>query len=101
MVKTKLQVRDLAAGYHVLRAFVLDRDGLCIKHKAAYIEAEFFAVSARPIGDKYDNAWQKSVTPLLSRACAEDSCLGSHRFATSVLDNLFVYHNQLCCLTCL
>ena len=47
-----MQVRGLPAGYHLLRAFLLEQDlsaasagWLCVKSPLAYVEAEFFVES--------------------------------------------------------
>lgn len=33
---------SLEAGYHILRAVLLDSSGMCVKSPAAYVEAEFY-----------------------------------------------------------
>ena len=38
------QLKGLANGYHLMRAFVIDATGASVKSPLAYVEAEFFAV---------------------------------------------------------
>lgn len=38
------QLKGLGNGYHLMRAFVVDPSGACVKSPLAYVEAEFYAV---------------------------------------------------------
>jgi len=45
----RCQITNMAPGYHLLRAFLIDEDTLqCLKTPAAYVEAEFYVNKVMP-----------------------------------------------------
>ncbi len=52
LTRSRVQLRGLAIGYHLLRAFLVDAEGLCLKSEVAAVAAEFFVVEAVSTGDR-------------------------------------------------
>ena len=48
----RVQLKGLENGYHLMRAFIVDQHGACVKSALGYVEAEFYVVEALPQKDR-------------------------------------------------